>query len=475
MSSAPTLREQDMLAETLQRERKPFCARDRIAEGVITGAFIAATIALWLADRPGGFALLPALVCVAVLALATRVPFHVASGFTVPTQLAFVPLVFAVPAAVVPPAVVLALVLGRLPAVVAGRTHASRLLHCIGNAWFAVGPAAVFAFSATAPEHAGGGLLALAVAAQFTGDFVASSVRDAIESGTPIREQAREAWVYAVDAALSPVALAVAYQMDVRPWLVLGLVPMLGVLAGFARERRARLESVVELKNAYHGTALVLGDVVEADDAYTGEHCKSVVTLTLAVAEQLGFDADRRRNLEFGALLHDVGKVAIPKEIINKPGQLDPDEWRLIKTHTIEGQRMLERVGGFMRDVGLIVRSHHERWDGGGYPDGLAGEAIPVEARIIACCDAWNAMRTDRSYRAAMPHEDAIDELVASAGTQFDPRIVVALLGMVAPGHASNSVKELIERVDSDGIKAVHGKPAARRGRKARGLVGATR
>jgi putative nucleotidyltransferase with HDIG domain len=475
MSSAPSLREQDMLAETLQRERKPFCARDRVAEGVITGAFVVATLAIWLADPPGAFALTPALICVAVLALATRVPFHVASGFTVPTQLAFVPLIFAVPAAVAPPAVALALVLGRLPSVVTGRTRAARLLHCIGNSWFSIGPAAVFAITGTAPQQAGAGLLLFALAAQFAGDFGASSVRETIESGASIREQARETWVYAVDAALSPVALAVAYEMDDRPWLVLGLVPMLGVLAGFARERRARLESIVELKNAYHGTALVLGDVVEADDAYTGEHCKSVVALTLAVADQLGFDSDRRRNLEFGALLHDVGKVAIPKEIINKPGRLDPDEWRLIKTHTIEGQRMLERVGGFMREVGLIVRSHHERWDGGGYPDGIAGDAIPVEARIIACCDAWNAMRTDRSYRAAIPHDDAVEELVACAGAQFDPSVVAALLGVVAPGHASSSVKQLIEAVDADAVRAVHGKPAARRGRKARGLAGATR
>jgi putative nucleotidyltransferase with HDIG domain len=469
--SAPTLREQDMLAETLQREGRPLRARARTAEGVVTAAFVAAAVALLVAAPPDAFALAPALACVGMLALATRVPFHVASGFTVPTQLAFVPLLFAVPPAAAPPAVVLALVLGRLPRVVMGRTRASRLLHCVGNSWFAIGPAAVFAASGTTPLHAGAGLLALALAAQFAGDFIASSVREAIESGAPIREQAREAWVYAVDAGLSPVALAVGYEIHTRPALVLGLAPMLGVLAGFARERRARLESVVELKNAYHGTALVLGDVVEADDAYTGEHCKGVVRITLAVADHLGLDAERRRNVEFGALLHDVGKVAIPKEIINKPGRLDPDEWRLIKTHTVEGQRMLERVGGFMRDVGRIVRSHHERWDGTGYPDGLAGEAIPAESRIIACCDAWNAMRTDRSYRAAIAHEDAVEELISCAGTQFDPRIVAALLAVVAPGHASSSIKALIDTVDADAIRAVHGKPVARRGRKARGLA----
>ena len=105
----------------------------------------------------------------------------------------------------------------------------------------------------------------------------------------------------------------------------------------------------------------------------------------------------------------------------------------MIKTHTIEGERMLSRVGGFMREVGLIVRSHHERWDGGGYPDGLAGEAIPLEARIITCCDSWNAMRTDRSYRRALSREVALAELRAGCGTQFDPRVVAALLAVVEP------------------------------------------
>jgi putative nucleotidyltransferase with HDIG domain len=190
----------------------------------------------------------------------------------------------------------------------------------------------------------------------------------------------------------------------------------------------------------------VLGDVVEADDGYTAEHCREVVDLAVEVGRRLGLPADRMRDLEFGALLHDVGKVAIPKEIINKPGPLDDDEWEVIRQHTIEGQRMLDRVGGFMRDVGVIVRSHHERWDGGGYPDRLAGEAIPLEARIIACCDAWNAMTTTRAYRAALPDDVAADELRANAGTQFDPA-VVALVLAVAPGAlpaAGTAQRELL-------------------------------
>jgi putative nucleotidyltransferase with HDIG domain len=151
---------------------------------------------------------------------------------------------------------------------------------------------------------------------------------------------------------------------------------------------------------------------------------------------------DQRRNLEFGALLHDVGKIAIPKRIINKRGPLDAEEWVLIKTHTVEGQKMLDRVGGFMREVGLIVRSHHERWDGLGYPDGLSGEGIPLEARIIACCDSWNAMRTDRAYRNALSRAAALAELRSNSGTQFDPRVVEALVSIIDPRpvqHLSSS------------------------------------
>jgi HD-GYP domain-containing protein (c-di-GMP phosphodiesterase class II) len=105
-----------------------------------------------------------------------------------------------------------------------------------------------------------------------------------------------------------------------------------------------------------------------------------------------------------------------------------------MKTHTIEGQRMLERVGGLLGRIGVVVRASHERWDGGGYPDGLAGEAIPLAARIVSACDAWNAMQTDRSYRNALPFEVALEELHRNAGTQFDPCVVAALAAVVQRG-----------------------------------------
>jgi HD-GYP domain-containing protein (c-di-GMP phosphodiesterase class II) len=126
-------------------------------------------------------------------------------------------------------------------------------------------------------------------------------------------------------------------------------------------------------------------------------------------------------------MLHDVGKIAIPKEILNKPAALTASEFEVIKTHTIEGQFMLDRVGGLLGRVGEIVRSCHERWDGTGYPDGLAGKEIPYASRIVFCCDAYNAMTTDRVYRGAMSAEEALVELRANSGSQFDPAVVDAV------------------------------------------------
>jgi HD-GYP domain-containing protein (c-di-GMP phosphodiesterase class II) len=141
--------------------------------------------------------------------------------------------------------------------------------------------------------------------------------------------------------------------------------------------------------------------------------------------------AAERRRAEFVALLHDVGKIRIPAEIINKPGKLDAHERAVIETHTVEGQRMLERVGGMLAEVGRLVRSCHERWDGAGYPDGLGGEAIPLVARVVCACDAFSAMTTDRPYRKALSFEEALAELERCAGTQFDPAVVDALVASV--------------------------------------------
>jgi putative nucleotidyltransferase with HDIG domain len=433
MSLEPTLEDHDILADTFRRRGARMTTRELASAALGGGGFAAAVAALLVLAPPGPFAVGPALLCVMVLALATRVHFDTPADVAVPTQLAFIPLLFVTPGSLVPPTVVLAWLLGRLPEVLRREVPPSRLLQLPINSWYSVGPVAVFAIAHIAPADAGVGLLVGALAAQFAVDFAIGTSLDSIARGFAVAEQLRYVWVYGVDAALSIVGFVFARELHATPGLVLGLIPLLGVLAMFGRERHGRLDGLLELNQAYRGTALALGDVVEADDGYTGEHCKSVLELSLAVGTDLGLDAEQRRNLEFAALLHDVGKIVIPKEILNKPGKLEPDEWTIMQSHTVEGQRVLARVGGFMDAIGRLVRSHHERWDGSGYPDGLAGEEIPIEARIIACCDSWNAMRTDRAYRKALSHDVAVAELSANAGSQFDPRVVEVLLRVVEP------------------------------------------
>jgi HD-GYP domain-containing protein (c-di-GMP phosphodiesterase class II) len=447
----PNLEEQELLAQTIRQTGSRMTARERTAEIVVILAFVAAEAVVWSIDPPHRWPGPSAVLFMGVMVLATRVRFATPFGWAPATQLAFVPLVFALTPSLVPLAAVLTLALARLPEIVSGRVSAGRLVQVVGSAWFAVGPSMVFAVTGISAAHAGPALLLAALAAQFAGDFAASALYFWAERGAGIRIQLRETWIYAVDAALTGVGLVMAQDIHGQPLAVLAVVPLLAVFAMFARERQGRLGNLIELNETYRRTARLLGDVISADDAYTGAHSQGVVGLALAVGEALGLDPERRRNLEFAAQLHDLGKIAIPKEIINKPGALDPEEWDLIKTHTVAGEQMLTRVGGFMRDVGSIVRAHHERWDGQGYPDRVAGRAIPLEARIITACDSWSAMRTDRPYRRALSHEVAVAEMHANSGTQFDPVVVRALLDIVG---------ERPER-PRDGVAAYAGRVAA--------------
>ena len=422
--------EQLHLADSRRNRGVRMTRRERTAELASAAALAAACGALWIVDPPTHVSPLRAGLTLLVLALALRVRFETPFGFTSAAQLAFVPLALALPPALVPLATVVTVLIAYLPDAMRGELRWSRLLRMPTNAWFSLGPAWVLGLADPRGLRTVPVLLA-ALAAQFAIDLVSSSLMLAATESLPLRENLADSWVYGVDAALSGVAFAVAALMRSSAFAVLTIVPMLGLLAMFARERASRLSGLLELGETYRGTALLLGDVVEADDAYTGMHSQGVVELVLAVADRLGLDADCRRNVEFAALLHDIGKIAIPKEIINKPGKLDEREWAIMKTHAVEGERMLRQVGGFMNDVAAIVRSHHERWDGGGYPDGLIGEAAPLEARIITCCDSWSAMRTTRPYRRAMPYAEAVAEVERHTGTQFDPLVSDALLAVV--------------------------------------------
>jgi HD-GYP domain-containing protein (c-di-GMP phosphodiesterase class II) len=408
--------------------------KDRLPGYVVGGTFILASIVIAAAfPALRTTSVLEFVLFIAAYALASRIEFEVGPCLALPTQLILVPMLFTLPLRLVPPAVATGLLLG--DAVTASSTWRCALERVplrLANAWHSVGPVLVLAaFGAPAPTWENAPIILLAFAAQFVFDFTSTATLEYLRVGVSPRSLVRYAvWAYAVDLTLAGPALAVAYAAQESFAAVVLVLPLVGLLAFFARERRVRIDHALELGKAYRGTALLLGDVVEADDAYTGEHSRDVVGLVLAVADRLGLDARDRRNAEFAALLHDVGKVHVPGDIINKPGPLDEAEREVIKRHTIDGQHMLERVGGLLGDVGRIVRSCHEHWDGSGYPDGLKGQEIPLVARIVCACDAFSAMTTTRSYRRALSQPEALAELERCSGTQFDPRVVETLLAV---------------------------------------------
>ncbi|HYH58531.1 MAG TPA: HD-GYP domain-containing protein [Thermoleophilaceae bacterium] len=363
---------------------------------------------------------------VVLYALVSRIEFEVGNGYGTPEQLVLMPLLFLAPLPLVPVLVATGFLLGRVRTRV-GRDDRGHALSDVAGTWFALGPVWVLALLAPgeAPAVESAWIYVLAFAAQVLVGTIALMVHDYL-AGSP-QDVPATLWSYRVDAVLAPVGLVLALQAVEEPSTLIAVIPLAWLLHVFSHERTERYTATLELQNAYRGTVMLLSDVVEAEDDYTAFHCRSVVELVAELAEELQIPKPHRQELEFAALLHDVGKIAIPKEILNKPSKLTDEEFELIKTHTIEGQQLLDRVGGLMGRVGKVVRSCHERWDGGGYPDGLAGTEIPLAARIVFCCDAYNAMTTDRPYRKAMRREDALREIRENAGTQFDPAVAAAL------------------------------------------------
>ena len=169
-----------------------------------------------------------------------------------------------------------------------------------------------------------------------------------------------------------------------------------------------------------------LSERLTRKDGDTTEHTTAVARLAVAIAAELGIAGEQLRHLELGALLHDVGKLAVPDRVLKKPSRLTQLEWVAMRRHATSGERLLIRILD-LPDVLAVVRSHHERWDGAGYPDGLRGEQIPLGARIVAVADAFRAMVEPRAYRPPRPRSGSLAELIRNAGTQFDPACVDAL------------------------------------------------
>ncbi|BCR04419.1 two-component system response regulator [Desulfuromonas versatilis] len=196
------------------------------------------------------------------------------------------------------------------------------------------------------------------------------------------------------------------------------------------REQTQRIRTTLdELQDAYDSTLAALVRSLDAREKETGSHSERVRSYTLALAEVLGVEQGRRDDLAMGALLHDIGKVGVSDNILLKPGKLDEQEWEVMRRHSRIGYDIICGVR-FLDKAAEVVLSHHERYDGGGYPDGLKGEEIPLGARIFAIADTLDAMTSDRPYRKALPFQAVVDELKRCSGTQFDPRMVEAFLSI---------------------------------------------
>jgi putative two-component system response regulator len=208
-------------------------------------------------------------------------------------------------------------------------------------------------------------------------------------------------------------------------------------------ELLARIRSALRLRSALvrmesaHAVVATRANAVEAKDPMTEHHCQRLAFLAGRLTERVGLDHETAETIAYGALLHDVGKIGVPESVLTKPGPLDDDEWAIMRRHPEIGERIcrpLGDAGGFLP----IIRHHHERWDGKGYPDGLGGEAIPLGARIVSLADAFDAMTHDRQYRAARSTADALEEIRSCSGRQFDPVLADLFIQTVEDGGATD-------------------------------------
>jgi len=291
---------------------------------------------------------------------------------------------------------------------------------------------------------------------QETGDLTRLAVypADSLETSPVVPAEHLGPWLgrteaYTIDAsdyaAIAPVPegtdgrFAIApFTVDGRWGVVAAAVPAtsalsdreLDILGSIARQAKLALSSAASyetLERTFLSTVAALANALEANDEHTSTHARWITDLALRVGEKLGLEPTHLKQLELGALLHDIGKIGIPTRILVKPGPLSPEERAVVETHPVLGERILAPIEQ-LREVRRIVRSAHEHYDGSGYPDRLAGDAIPLESRIVLACDAFHAMTTDRPYRKALGVEEARRRLVEASGSQFDPQVVDALL-----------------------------------------------
>jgi response regulator RpfG family c-di-GMP phosphodiesterase len=211
----------------------------------------------------------------------------------------------------------------------------------------------------------------------------------------------------------------------------LELMHALAALVASHLEKLELAERNYRLQAEAAGSSALLAALV-ARDGYTAEHSDEVTALATEVARALGLSEEETTDITQVALLHDIGKIGVPDAVLRKPGPLDATEWELMKQHTIIGHRIASSIDGIAH-LAPAIRAEHENWDGSGYPDGLAGEGIPLASRIVLACDAFHAMTSDRPYRRSLSTDEALEQIAKGAGSQFDPKVAAALLEVVRP------------------------------------------
>ncbi len=318
------------------------------------------------------------------------------------------------------------------------RRHSVKLVHFVFN-WSQLTVSSSLAYGAyvlmaTRVLH-GPGPLALLVAAitHFGCNTAAMSTVIGLTEDKPIRKVWNDSYLWSFPYFMVGAAVAglVHFLNGYIGWQSsLLILPPIYLMYRSYRLYLGKLESekrhAEQVSNLHLRTIEALALAIEAKDETTGEHLQRVRVYAMELAKELGLSEDETEALRAASVLHDIGKLAVPEHIISKPGKLTPEEFEKMKIHPIVGAEILEQVH-FPYPVVPIVRAHHEKWDGSGYPNGLAGEAIPIGARILAAVDCLDALASDRQYRKALPLDDAMAKVVADAGKSFDPKVVEIL------------------------------------------------
>jgi len=265
---------------------------------------------------------------------------------------------------------------------------------------------------------------------QFSPDLILSDInmprKDGIELFKDVRQHPQWAAIpfLFLTADKSPAAIRLARELGVEDYLVKPIRHQELLSTINARLLRAAEVEVAHIGQAYLETVTVLANAIEGRDLYTRGHVDRVTNFAMWMAQELGWPDDQIRTLEFGARLHDIGKIIVPDHILNKKGKLTADEWELMRQHPVAGEKILMGIS-HLHEVRPYVLYHHERWDGSGYPEGLKERQIPLEARILAIIDVYDALTTERPYHPARPHKEVLKYLELNAGKHFDPDLIL--------------------------------------------------